>query len=103
VPVCHGIVLNALSRVGNRPMQTGCKPLEGTPTYAAHTFWVGDLDVDRVLANAFPMANEMLDGIAEPAEVMPVLRRYTASLVASKAPHSRDEMEKWLERAKVTT
>lgn len=98
---CHGMVLTALSRVGNRLIQRKVQPPEGVPTYATHTFALGDVDTTRLLDGAFPMANEMLEGIGDPAEIVPVLQRYTAALIATKAEHDRSEMMKWLERTEV--
>lgn len=99
---CNALVLQALQRVGNHLMavKTGkVVPPEGVPTHSVHTFAVTELDADRLLAKAFPMAADILDGIADPADVMPCLRRYTATLVASKTEHSRAEMIRWLEQS----
>lgn len=99
IVACNAMVITALSRVGARLIQAKVRPPESVPNYAIHTFAAGEVDVDRLLADAFPFANEMLEGIADPADVMPCLTRYTASLVATKAEHSREEMAKWLEAA----
>ena len=104
LPVCHGMVLQALARVGNRLMnQKAGKvvPPPEVPTYAVHTFAMQELDADRLLADAFPMANEMLEGIADPADVMPTLQRYAAALVHGRREHSREEMLRWLDRTEV--
>lgn len=95
---CNAMVLTALSRVGNRLIQSGVKPSD-TPTYAVHCFATKGLDCDKLLDGAFPLANEMLAGIAEPAEVMPGLKAYTASLLAEKAEHDPDTMVRWIEGA----
>jgi hypothetical protein len=101
IPVCNAMVLQALSRVGNRLIQRKVRPPEGVATYSVHTYAPGELDATALLVDAFPMANEMLDGLADPADVMPTLQRYTAALVATGAAHDRGEMTKWLERMEI--
>jgi hypothetical protein len=60
---------------------------------------VKNLDAEQLLTGAFPLANELLAGLADPADVMPHLQAYVASLVSAKAEHSREKMQKWLEHA----
>jgi hypothetical protein len=44
----------------------------------------------------------VLAGIADPAEVIPVLNAYCHALIAEQSPHQRDRLAEWLRLAQRT-
>lgn len=96
---CHSMCLQALTRVGNRLRQKGVKA-NGIPIYSVHTEVIGDVDTG-LLQNCFPMAREMLEDIADPADVMPHLQTYVSGVLATKGVHSKAAMTDFLNEAGV--
>lgn len=98
---CHALCLQALSRVGNRCFRSRNRPAEGdVEAWSLHTKVVGDVDLS-LLDGAFPQAREMLEGVADPADVMPALQDYCRQVLATKGVHTKAAMADYLEQAGV--
>jgi len=91
------LVYRALERAGNRLRQTVGKP-PGVPSYETHTLVEANGNTDSLLDDAWSCAPQILVGIADPADVVPVLNAYCKTLFATQKPHSRELLTAWLER-----
>lgn len=96
---CEPLVYRGLERAGNRlrSASKGGAPT-GVPAYATHQF-VAAKDPAYLLEDAWSVAPQVLEGIADPAEVVPLLDSYCRSLFNTQEPHTRDRLRKWLEAA----
>ncbi len=92
------LVYRALERAGNRLRQSVGKP-PNCPSFETHTLVAANGNTDQVLDDAFSCAPQVLDGLADPDKVVPVLDAYCKSLLASQEAHSRPLLAKWLEKA----
>jgi len=90
------LVFRALERAGNRLRQSGVKP--PVPSYETHTLIEANGTSDWLLEDAWSCAPQVLDGIADASEVIPVLTAYCKTLFASQKPHSRELLTAWLDR-----
>lgn len=95
---CDGLVYRALERAGNRLRQNGSKP-PGVPSYETHTIIPANGKEALLLDDAWSCASKVLDGIADPEVVIPVLDAYVVHLLATQTKHDRGTMTVWLERA----
>lgn len=91
------LVYRALERAGNRLRQQVGKPPE-CRAYETHTLIKANGTAPRVLDDAFSCAPQVLDGIEDPAKVIPVLESYCHTLLAEQSPHERSRLASWLER-----
>lgn len=94
---CEGIVLQGLQRAGNRMRGKGAQTAGDCPAYAVHTMVSINGKADEALKDAFPMAEIVLQGIADHTSVVPVLEAYCKGLFASQEPHTREKLQKYLE------
>lgn len=100
---CEALTLQGLARAGNRMRSGKNAPTVGDcPAYAVHTMVSINGKADFALEDAFPSAELVLEGIADHKQVVPVLTSYCKSLFASQEPHTRENLQKYLE-AGVTT
>lgn len=93
----EGLVFRALERAGNRLRNDGIKP-PNLPSYETHTLIPANGKSDFLLSDAWSCAPQVLDGIADPDTVIPVLTAYCKTLFSSQAPHTRERLAAWLER-----
>jgi hypothetical protein len=93
---CDGLVYRALERAGNRLRQAGSRP-PGIPSYQIHTVVPGKGKEAWLLEDAWPCAVQVLDGVADPVEVVPILDAYVTHLIATQSAHSRAIMGSWLD------
>lgn len=96
VAASEALVFRALERAGNRLRQMGGKP-PGVPSYETHLYVRAN--GNRVLEDAWPCANQVLDGIADPDKIVPVLDSYCQSLITEQSPHKRERLVNWLRLA----
>lgn len=96
----EGLVFRALERAGNRLRNDGQKP--PVPSYETHTLVPVNGNADYLLTDAWSCAPQVLDGIADPDKVIPMLTTYCKTLFASQKPHSRQLLAQWLEKADVS-
>jgi hypothetical protein len=68
------------------------------PSYETHTLVAANGTADSLLDDAWSCAPQVLEGIANPDDVIPVLTAYCKTLFASQQPHTRDLLTAWLER-----
>lgn len=94
----EALVFRALERAGNRLRQNVGKP-PNCPSYEVHTLVLANGTAAAVLEDAFSCAPQVLDGLADPEKVVPVLEAYCMSLMAEQSPHTRERLTKWLARA----
>jgi hypothetical protein len=99
VAACDALVFRAMERAGNRLRTQGTKP-PGVPSYETHLYVKGN--PDGCLTDAWSCADKVLAGIADPAEVIPVLNAYCHALIAEQSPHQRDRLAEWLRLAQRT-
>jgi hypothetical protein len=95
VAASEALVFRALERAGNRLRAQGTRP-PGVPSYETHLYAKGD---ERCLEDAWSCADLILDGIADPVQVVPVLDSYCQSLLAERSPHKRERLVNWLRLA----
>lgn len=98
VAAADALCYRALERAGNRLRQTCAKP-PGVPAYETHLFVKANGSTDRLLEDAWSCAPKVLAGITDPADVVPILNSYVASLLAEQSPHDRNRMVNWLRLA----
>lgn len=94
---CDALTYRALERAGNRLRQNFGKPVN-CPSYETHTLVKANGTAKSVLQDAFSCAAQVLDGIADPDEVVPVLDAYCHTLLTEQSPHERDRLAAWLEK-----
>lgn len=94
---CDGLVYRALERAGNRLRQNGSKP-PNVPSYETHTIVPANGKEALLLDDAWPCAAKVLDGIANPTTVIPVLDAYATHLLATQTKHDRAAMNVWLDK-----
>jgi hypothetical protein len=95
VAAADALCYRALERAGNRLRQGGAKP-PGVPAYETHLFVRANGNAAALLSDAWSCAPQVLNGIADPEEIVPVLNSYVASLIAEGSPHDRDRLTQWL-------
>jgi hypothetical protein len=98
VAASEALVFRALERAGNRLRQSVTKP-PGVPAYETHIYVKANGTAEQLLADAWSCAPQVLDGIADPKIVVPVLSGYCASLLKEQSPHRRDRLVNWLRLA----
>jgi hypothetical protein len=101
IAAAEALCFRALERAGNRLRQGGAKP-PGVPAYETHLFVKANGNAGRLLEDAWSCAPQVLAGIANPDEVVPVLNSYVSSLLAEQSPHERDRLAHWLGLAQVS-
>lgn len=89
------LVYRALERAGNRLRQAGVKP-PGIPSYETHTMIKVNGNASQLMADAWSCADRVLDGIADPQRIVPMLESYCQGLLVSGTPHSKDRLAKWM-------
>jgi hypothetical protein len=98
VAAAEALVFRALERAGNRLRQSVVKP-PGVPAYETHVYVKANGTAEKLLDDAWSCAPQVLDGIADPAVVVPVLSSYCASLLKEQSPHRRERLVNWLRLA----
>jgi len=98
IAASEALCFRALERAGNRLRQGVAKP-PGVPAYETHCYVKANGSSDRLLEDAWSCATQVLSGIADPDDVVPILNSYVASLLAEQSPHERDRMVHWLQLA----
>lgn len=98
VAAADALVFRALERAGNRLRQSVAKP-PGVPAYETHVYVKANGTAEHLLDDAWSCAPQVLDGIADPLVVVPVLSRYCVSLLKEQSPHRRDRLVNWLRLA----
>lgn len=94
----EALVFRALERSGNRLRTlSGVKP-PGVPAYEVHTMVKANGTADSLLDDAWSCAPQVLAGVADVDQVVPVLSAYCQMLFAEQAPHDRTRLAAWLER-----
>lgn len=92
---CDALMYRALERTGNRLRQT----VDKAPvcrSFETHTLIRANGSSAKVMEDAFSCAPQVLDGIADPAKVVPVLESYLSVLLAEQSPHERGRLETYL-------
>jgi hypothetical protein len=92
----EGLIYRALERAGNRLRNTVDKA-PSCRSFETHTLIRANGSSAKVLEDAFSCAPEVLDGIADPAVVVPVLESYCHTLLAEQSPHERSRLSAWIE------
>lgn len=90
------LVYRALERAGNRLRQSVVKP-PSCRAFETHTLIQANGTAPKAMEDAFSCAPEVLEGIADPSKVIPVLESYCYTLLAEQSPHRRDRLAAWLE------
>jgi len=99
VHASEALVFRALERAGNRLRQTVAKP-PGVPSYETHVYVKASGETAKLaLHDAWGCAPQVLDGIADPSIIVPVLANYCESLINEQSPHRRDRLVNWLRLA----
>ena len=91
----EGLVFRALERAGNRMRQSGIKPV-GVPSYETHTVMPANGNAPKLLTDAWSCAPQVLDGLADSEEVIPMLDSYCQALLSSGRPHTRAALAQWM-------
>lgn len=91
----EALVFRALERAGNRLRQTVGGP-PGVPAYETHLHVSANGSARKYLEDAWSCAAQVLDGIADPALVIPTLNSYCITLLNEQAPHDRARLKSWL-------
>jgi hypothetical protein len=94
------LVYRALERVGNRLRNHGSKP-PGVASYDTHVYVSCRGMTHALLDDAWSCADRVLDGIAEPEDIVPVLNAYTENLLVTSTEHNRGRLQAWLALRKV--
>lgn len=96
LPVTEALTLTALSRAGSRMRQTAKRKGVEVPVtqgFATHTVYQCNGTAAEYLADLFPHADIVLDGVAEnPAKVVDTLKTYCHQLLIDQQPHSRERL-----------
>jgi hypothetical protein len=98
--VCEPLILRGLERAGNRLRQTlkgGVEIAPGTKSYEVHTVIQANGTLGAVTTDAFATADICLNGIVDPARVLPLLEGHLVDLIANQKPYSREGLAKVLE------
>jgi hypothetical protein len=95
VAASEALVFRALERAGNRLRQGSARP-PGVPSYETHLFVKANGAAGKLLEDAWSCAPQVLAGIADPNDVVPILNSYVCSLLSEQSPHERDRMVHWL-------
>jgi len=93
------LVFRALERAGNRLRTQVGKP-PGVPAYETHTLVPVNGNADLLLTDAWSCADKVLDGIADPLAIVPVLHAYAEQVLRSGRPHSKANLAKWLDQVR---
>lgn len=95
VAASEALVFRALERAGNRLRQSVAKP-PGVPAYETHLYVSANGSSARLLEDAWSCAPQILDGIADPTVVVPLLNSYCQALIHASQPHERSRLRNWL-------
>lgn len=90
----EGLVFRALERAGNRLRNNGTRP-PGVRSYETHVY-VKTPDTGYALEDAWSCAPELLAGIADHEQVVPVLNDYVTTLLREQSRHQRPRLQQWL-------
>lgn len=93
------LVYRALERAGNRIRQKFDVKPPGVPAYNMHTLYHCNGSAQDFLTDAWSCAPQVLDGLGDVEQTVQVLNSYCRSLMAERAPHTRDRLARWLEAA----
>lgn len=98
---CDGLVYRALEKAGNRVInaRTRGKDKGQVDALRAHCDVEIEGQVPRLFANAFDYAPRLLDGIADPDEITPILYSYCLDLYDIKEPHTKERLAERLREA----
>lgn len=97
---CDALVYRALERIGNRLRANGVKP-NGVRSFEMHTVIPTRGKEKALLDDAWSCAPEVLEGLGDPAVIVPILNGYVYSLMALQMKHSRETLGKWLAESTV--
>ena len=101
VAASEALVFRALERAGNRLRQSMAKP-PGVPAYETHLYVTPVNGASKTLLDdAWSCAPMVLDGIGDPAVVVPLLNSYCQSLIQGRQPHERSRLRNWLRLSEV--
>jgi hypothetical protein len=89
------LVFRALERAGNRLRAAGSRP-PNVPAYETHCYVKANGQAERCLDDAWSCAPQVLAGIADPDQVIPILNSYALTLINEQSPHSRERLAEWL-------
>ena len=92
---CDALVYRALERAGNRLRQGGQRP-PNVPAYETHVHVHANGRTSTLMDDAWSCAPQVLEGIADPVTMIPVLNAYCLNLIAEQSPHSRARLSQWL-------
>jgi hypothetical protein len=98
----EGLVLRALEKAGNRILNDGKRgkdrAVPTSPAYEAYLSLGAGINGhgEDLLRDGFAFAPQILDGLASPDEVVPILHRYCLDLFESKEPHTRERLSSYL-------
>jgi hypothetical protein len=53
-------------------------------------------NADYLLEDAWTCASQVLDGVADPERLIPVLEAYCNTLFVEQSPHTRARLREWL-------
>jgi hypothetical protein len=98
IAACEALVFRALERAGNRLRVNVTRPPK-VPAYETHLFVKANGTTAKMLEDAWSCAPQVLEGIADPDKVIPVLDSYCTSLLAEQSPHKRERLVNWLRLA----
>lgn len=98
LPVAEAIALHGLQRIGNRLRSSVANP-PVCPATSVHTLIRANGSTTAVMKDAFPTAEQVLEGVADASKVMPVIESYCETLLTEQAPHSRDRLARFLQEA----
>ena len=101
VAACNALVFRALERAGNKMCDAKAKPRLGG--YPAHDRYMHAFGVSPqgLLDGAWSTAPDVLAGIADAEQVVPVLNGYVYSLLDTRNEHDMGKLEKVLRAAGV--
>jgi hypothetical protein len=102
IAAANGLVFRALEKAGNRLRQSVSRP-PGAPPYETHLYVKVNGSAERLLEDVWSCAPQVLEGIADPTVVVPVLNSYCISLLKEQSPHRRDRLVNWLRLADQVT
>lgn len=97
VVASEALVFRALERAGNRLRNTGARP-PNVPAYETHMYVKANGNTPYLLEDAWTCAAQVLQGVAEHTQVVPVLDAYCKSLLTTQANHARPALRAWLEK-----
>lgn len=91
---CEPLVFRGMERAGNRLRNAGVRP-PNTPAFETHVYVKAE-NPTYLLDDAWSCAQQVLDGIADHEQIVPILDSYCRTLLTEQAPHTRERLSEWL-------